>query len=177
MDPFLGEIRIFGGNFAPQGWALCNGQTLAINQYTALFSILGNRYGGNGQTTFCLPNLGGGVPVGMGQGPGLSPRELGETGGSAAVTLAQQEIAPHTHTVSGVGANGTGKSPANASWAQYNSTNRPATHANIYGAAPDVTMSPAALSSAGQSQPHNNMQPWLALNYIICLDGIYPPHQ
>lgn len=177
MDPFLGEIRLFGGNFAPQGWALCNGQTLPISQYTALFSLLGNRFGGNGQTTFCLPNLSGSVPVGMGQGPGLSLRELGETGGSDAVTLTGQEIAPHTHSAAGVGANGTGKSPANGNWAQYNSSSRPATHAMIYGSSPDVTMSPAALSPAGQSQPHNNMQPWLALNYIISLNGIYPPHQ
>jgi microcystin-dependent protein len=177
MDPFIGEIRLFGGNYAPQDWALCNGQLLAISQYSALFSILGNRYGGNGQTNFALPNLNGRVPVGAGTGPGLTSRELGEMDGTAAVTLLATQMPAHTHVANGVAANGTTQSPANAEWAQYNTTSRPAVHAPLYGTPADVTMAPTALGVSGGSQPHNNMQPFLAMNFIIALNGIFPPRQ
>jgi microcystin-dependent protein len=177
MDPFLGEIRLFGGNFAPLNWAPCNGQALAIRDYTALFSVIGTTYGGDGTTTFCVPKLSGSVPVGMGQGPGLSNRALGATGGSVAVTLTLDEIAPHTHAANGAASNGTEESPSNAVWAQYNTSTRPALHAKVYGDTPDTALSPAALAVSGESQPHNNMQPFLSMNFIICLNGIFPSRQ
>jgi microcystin-dependent protein len=174
MDPFLGEIRIFGGNFAPMDWAPCSGQLLPIQRYTALFSILGTQYGGDGRTTFALPNLNGRVPIGAGNGPGLTPRTQGEMGGSASVTLTSGEMPAHNHIAQGVAANGTTQSPANAEWAQYNTTSRPAVHAPLFGDSANATMAPTALGTSGGSQPHNNMQPYLAMNFIICLNGIFP---
>jgi microcystin-dependent protein len=169
-DPFVGEIRMFGGNFAPRGWALCNGQLLPISQNTALFSLLGTYYGGDGKTTFALPNLQGRVPLQQGQGPGLSDRVLGELGGEQAVTLLQSEMPAHNHTVgcdSGVGTVGP---PTNGMWAA-GGRGRP----SAYSATPNTIMAPNALAIAGGSLPHNNMQPYLCVTFIIALQGVFPP--
>lgn len=170
-DQFVAEIRIFGCNFAPLDWALCNGQLLPISQYTAVFSLLGTTYGGNGTSNFQLPNLQGFVPLQQGQGPGLSLYDLGETGGSQTVTLLVTEIPSHTHTLSvdtaakkesGVLTNGTPAGPAGG--------------ASIYStAAANVTMNAGTLANYGNSQPHDNMQPYLTLNFCIALQGVYPP--
>ena len=171
-NPFVAEIRIFAGNFAPTGWALCNGQLLPISQNTALFSLLGTTYGGNGQTTFALPNLQGSVPVGFGQGPGLSLRDLGEIGGEPTVTLLSTEMPVHSHTAQASTSGGT-DSPANATWGESKLGKTPL---NVYAAsgANNVAMSPQALAVAGGGLPHNNMPPYLCLTFIIALQGIYP---
>jgi microcystin-dependent protein len=169
MDPFVGEIRITGFNFAPTGWALCNGQILPISQNTALFSLLGTYYGGDGRSTFALPNLQDRSAVHWGQGPGLSPRVLGETGGEASVTLAANEMPAHSHALLADAAATTGTPSPTVDLAQ---TPGPA----IYGGTSNpVAMAASALSVAGGGQPHENRQPYLVLNYIIALQGIYPP--
>ncbi len=173
-DPFVAEIRIFAGNFAPTGWALCNGQLMSISQNTALFSLLGTTYGGNGTSNFALPNLQGSAPLHAGQGNGLSLRDLGETGGEQTVTLLPTEMPAHTHSVQ---ANtGTGQAdPGNNVWAEAGSQ-RPAP--NFYTPrvpAKDVQMNPGAVSLAGNNQPHNNMPPYLGLTFIIALQGVFPP--
>jgi microcystin-dependent protein len=168
-NPFVAEIRIFAGNFAPRGWAFCNGQILPISQNTALFSLLGTTYGGNGQSTFALPDLQGRAPMHPGQGPGLSLHDLGEEGGSETVTLLQTELPLHPHTAQPKTSLGNQQDPTGKSWAgsslakQYVST------------APNVAMNPQALNIAGSSQPHNNMPPYLFLNFIIALQGVFPP--
>lgn len=169
MDPFLGEIRIFPFNFAPVGWALCNGQILSIAQYSALFSLLGTYYGGNGQSNFGLPNLQGNVPMSFGNGPGLTPRDLGEVSGSPTVTLLLGEMPQHNHSFSvdpqakKESSNVANNVPAAASGANFYST-----------AAPNVTMNPQMLPLQGGSLPHDNMQPYLTLSFCIALVGIYP---
>jgi len=171
-DPFIGEVRIFAGNFAPTGWALCDGQLLSIASNTALFSLLGTTYGGNGVNTFGLPDLRGRVPIQPGQGPGLSLHDLGERAGVESLTLLATEMPQHTHAVSASNANGNSDAAAgrfaarSASAVQQYSTNADAI---------DTTLSAAAVGSSGGSQPHNNMQPYLVLNFIIALQGIYPP--
>jgi microcystin-dependent protein len=169
-DPFVAEIRIFAGNFAPRGWAKCEGQTLPIAQNTALFSLLGITYGGDGKTTFALPNLRDRVPMHTGTGPGLTPRQLGENGGAETVTLLESQIPQHTHTAYGTGSDAT---------AQSLQGNVPATGGenaySIAGTRITVAMSPQALSPTGGSAPHNNLQPYLVLNFIIALEGIFPP--
>jgi microcystin-dependent protein len=171
-DPFVGEIRIFAGNFAPSGWALCNGQLLPIAQNTALFSLLGTMYGGNGQTTFALPNLQGAAPLMAGQGSGLSNRSQGQTGGSAAVTLGTTALPGHTHTVSGTSTPGSVPDPAGDVWG----VAAVARGTVMYAASPGggAQMSTQAFSIAGSSVPHNNMPPYLVLTFIIALQGIYP---
>jgi microcystin-dependent protein len=172
-DQYLGEIRIFGGNFAPLGWALCNGQLMSISQNTALFSLLGVNYGGNGTTTFGLPNLTGSAPVDQGQGAGLSPRVLGEASGVTSVTLGTQEMPSHTHPVNVVAGLGNSNTPANNVWAEAGIGRAVE---NIYSpAAPNALMNPQATAAAGNGQPHNNMPPYLCLNFIIALEGIFPP--
>jgi microcystin-dependent protein len=172
-DPFVAEIRLFPFNFAPRGWAWCNGQLLPISQNTALFSLLGTTYGGNGQTNFGLPNLQGSAAMFSGQGPGLSLRDLGETGGSQTVTLLTTQLPLHTHTINGKVAGGT-PSPTNMVWGT-SSTGKSA--ANFYApAAPaPVNMNAGALANAGSSQPHNNMMPYQTLYFNIALQGVYPP--
>jgi microcystin-dependent protein len=166
-EPYIGEIRLFPYNFAPRGWAFCQGQILAIAQNTALFSLLGTTYGGNGQTTFALPDLRGRVPNSAGQGPGLSNYTLGEQGGSENVTLIAQQMPAHNHpiAVNNSGAN-TGR-PSGAYPGQ--------TSGNTYAPSPDgSTLAPQAVGNAGNSQPHENRPPYLTLNYCIALEGIYP---
>jgi microcystin-dependent protein len=169
-NPFLAEVRIFTGGFAPKGWALCDGQLLPISQNTALFSLLGTTYGGNGTSNFALPNLQGCAPMQAGQGPGLSLRDLGETAGEQTVTLLQTEMPSHTHTAMAVSAGGGTNSPVNAAWAGGGRGAPPmyAPAANL------VAMSPFATSIAGGNLPHNNMMPFLGLTFIIALQGVFP---
>jgi microcystin-dependent protein len=176
MDAYLGEIRAFGGDYAPANWAFCEGQLLPISANTALFSLLGVNYGGNGTTNFALPDLRGTVPIGQGQGPGLSPRVVGESGGSASVTLLANEMPAHNHLANGVTTGGTSNPPTNqVTWAQPNTGGRHPDPVNLYAPTANTAMSPTALEPAGSSQPHNNMQPFLALRFIICMKGIFPP--
>ncbi len=172
-DPFLAEIRIFGGNFAPRGWALCNGQLMSIAQNTALFSLLGVTYGGDGRVTFGLPNLQGSTPIQSGQGSGLSPRYLGEVGGVPSVTLITAEMAAHTHTAMAYDSPGDNTSPTNNTWAQSRSS-RSGDALYSVGQAPNLLMNSQAVLPMGGSQPHNNMPPYLTVTFIIALEGIYP---
>lgn len=169
-DPFVAEIRMYSFNFAPKGWAFCNGQLLPISQNTALFSLLGTNYGGDGKATFGLPNFQGSAPMFWGQGPGLTDRVIGETAGSDSVTLLVTEMPAHSH---GIGV-GTGN-PAESNTPLNNVlsiTNRPVfTAANVAGG----TMSLNTLGNTGGSQPHNNMQPYLTVNFCIAMQGIFPP--
>jgi len=169
-NPFVAEVRIFTGNFAPKGWALCDGQLLPISQNTALFSLLGTTYGGDGKSNFALPNLQGSAPMQAGQGPGLSLRDLGETAGEQTVTLLQTEMPAHTHTAMSVSAGGGTNSPANAAWAG-GGRGAPPIYTPL---AANVDMSPFATSIAGGNLPHNNMMPFLGLTFIIALQGVFP---
>lgn len=174
-DPFLGEIRMFAGNFAPANWMFCNGQLLPIAQYTALYSILGVQYGGNGTTTFALPNLQGAVPIGQGTGVGLTPRDVGTTGGSASVTLDTIDMPTHNHVPLGYAEDGTTSAPAGNVWTQAGVEGRHGkTPISLFDPTPNTLMSPLALAAAGSGQAHNNVQPCLSLSFIICLDGDYP---
>lgn len=172
-DPFVAEIRIFPFNFAPRGWAWCNGQLLPISQNTALFSLLGTTYGGDGRSTFALPNLQGSAAMFWGQGPGLSLRDLGEIGGSQSVTLITSEMPAHTHTANGKTAGGTA-SPTNMVWGTSNAAK---VAANFYApAAPaPVNMNAAALANAGGNLPHNNMMPYTTFYFNIAMQGVFPP--
>jgi microcystin-dependent protein len=170
MDPFVAEIRIFPFNFPPRGWAWCDGQLLPLSQNTALFSLLGTTYGGNGRSNFALPDLQGRAPMHPGQGPGLSLHDLGETGGSDTVSLLESEIPAHTHIVQIDVQNG----PAEASSPEGQALG--VTNRAIYAAPPvQSTMSPNALSPAGGDQPHNNLQPYLTTYFCIALQGVFPP--
>lgn len=170
MEPFIGEIRMMGFNFAPRGWAFCAGQILPIQQNTALFSLLGTTYGGNGQTTFALPDLRGISPNGYDQGAGLTPYALGETGGSATVTLQSSELPAHTHALAGVAAVGNKNDPAAAGRLAQSSI-----RSELYGASANTTMAAnAILPSGGSGQAHNNMPPYLAVNFCIALEGVFP---
>ena len=173
-DPFLAEIRIFTGNFAPKGWALCNGQLMPISQNTALFSLLGTTYGGNGTSNFALPNLQGCAPMHPGQGPGLSLHDLGETAGEQNVTLLQTEMPQHSHVVNCESGAGNSLTPASNSWSATIGIGRGAAPADYAPAGNGVGMSPLATSIAGSGLPHNNMQPFLGLTFIIALQGIFP---
>lgn len=167
-EPFVGEIRMFAGNFAPRGWAFCDGQLLAVNQNDALFSLLGTIYGGDGRTTFGLPDLRGRVPIHAGQGPGLSSRGLGSKGGSEKVTLTANQLPSHTHTVKGTNETADAADPANAVPAQ-------STIVDLYApVAPTVDLNPAAVPNVGGSQSHSNLMPFLCINFIVALFGIYP---
>ena len=171
-DQFVAEIRIFAGNFAPTGWALCQGQLLPISQNTALFSLLGTFYGGNGQTNFGLPDFQGRGPINQGQGPGLSERFLGEQGGVENVTLLQSEIPAHNHFLRGTTVGADQTDPTNRVWAASTVGRTPPP---LYSTSQNATMAPTALSVSGGSLPHNNLHPFLTLNFIIALQGIFPP--
>lgn len=174
MDPLLGEIRMFGGNFAPRGWALCNGQLLSIAQNTALFSILGITYGGNGQTTFALPNLQGRIPMHWGSTPGLSPHTLGEAAGTETVTLLTTQMPMHNHLLGASNATGGTDDPTgNVMGKPLDSTGNPA-YEYVTGSAPNVQMNVQSIQPAGGSQPHANMQPYLCVTFIIALEGVFP---
>jgi len=170
-DPFVAEIRIFPFNFAPKGWAWCDGQLLPLSQNTALFSLLGTTYGGDGKSNFALPDLQGRAPMHPGQGPGLSLHDLGETGGTETVSLLESEIPAHAHTLQCLNPAGNRTTPVGN------------TIARTVGATPYlppagaalVNMAPEALPPAGGDQPHNNMQPYLTLYFNIALQGVYPP--
>lgn len=168
-DQFVAEIRLFAGNFAPTGWAFCNGQILPIASNTALFSLLGTTYGGNGTTNFALPNLQGCAPMHPGQGPGLSLHNLGETGGAQTVTLSNSEIPAHSHLLNVSSQAGTAMSPSGNYLAA-------STQRNVgYASSANTTMHASELGSA-TATPHDNMQPYLTLNFIIALTGIWPAH-
>ena len=169
-DPFVAEIRIFPFNFAPKGWAWCDGQLLPLSQNTALFSLLGTTYGGNGKSNFALPDLQGRAPMHPGQGPGLSLHDLGETGGSETVTLLESEIPAHSHAWNAKNSDGNSQSPVGNQMAggiggiaQY------ATPGAI------VNLAPEMLAPAGGDQPHNNLQPYLTFYFNIALQGVFPP--
>ena len=170
-DPFVAEIRIFPFNFAPKGWAWCDGQLMPLSQNTALFSLLGTTYGGNGKSNFALPDLQGRSPMHPGQGPGLSLHDLGESGGSETVSLLESEIPAHSHGVFAAPTIVSGDSniPVANAFAKSSQGNAYAPAANI------VQMSPQALSPAGGDQPHNNMQPYLTCYFCIALQGVFPP--
>lgn len=170
MDPFVAEIRIFPFNFAPKGWAWCDGQLLPISQNTALFSLLGTTYGGNGKSNFALPDLQGCAPMHPGQGPGLSMHDLGESAGSDTVTLLESEIPAHNHSWRSDPTNlGEDRTPTGASLAR-------SVGGNLYGATANlVPFAPQALSPAGGDQPHNNLQPYLTFYFCIAMQGVFPP--
>ena len=168
-DQFVAEIRIVASSFAPKGWATCDGQLLPISQNTALFSLIGTFYGGNGTSNFALPNFQGSMPMHQGNGPGLTPRQVGETGGSQNVTLLPTEMPIHSHVPQGSSAPGVPQlaNPVGAIWAA--STGRP-----YASGPPNVAMNPSALAVTGSGFPHNNMPPFLTMMFIIALQGIFP---
>jgi microcystin-dependent protein len=174
-SPFVAEIRIFGCNFAPTGWAQCNGQLLPISQNTALFSLLGTYYGGDGKSTFGLPNLQGAAPLHWGQGPGLSLYDIGQMAGERTVTLLQSEIPMHFHATQASSNDGNTNLPLNNIWAKAHTGK---SDLNMYGPfvpASADTMNFQAAGIAGGSQPHNNMPPYLVLNFCIAMQGVFPP--
>ena len=171
-EPFLAQIQIFGFNFAPQGWAFCNGQILSISQNTALFSLLGTLYGGNGTSNFALPNLQSRVAIGQGNGSGLTPRVVGEQGGEEFVTVLANQIPGHTHPARCNSAMGTSYDPTNQVWSQDAGGNQEYGSTLAAGA-----MAPNAVQPAGGGGTHNNIQPFLALNFCIALQGIFPARQ
>jgi microcystin-dependent protein len=168
-DPFLGEVRMFAGNFAPSGWALCDGQLLPISQNTALFSLLGTTYGGNGTSNFALPDLRGRVPIQPRQGPGLTNRLQGEAGGVEAIGLSLTQMPSHAHPAGANGANATADAAVGFV------TARSPSAVPQFAATANAALSDAAIAAAGGSQPHNNLQPYLVVTFIIALQGIYPP--
>jgi microcystin-dependent protein len=172
MDPFVAEIRIFPFHFAPKGWAFCDGQVLPISQNTALFSLLGTTYGGNGQSTFALPDLRGSVPMHPGQGPGLSLHDLGETGGSETATLLETEIPSHSHIMKASNSDGVSPTPTN------NISSAPGADRDLFlykDGAPNAVMNPLSSGISGGGQPHNNLMPYLTLHFNIALQGVFPP--
>ena len=174
MEPFIGEIRIFGGNFAPKDWAFCDGQLIKITDNTTLYAVIGTTYGGDGRVTFALPDLKGRAPMQPGRGYGLTDRVLGERRGTNTISLTQDQIPAHNHTMKAESVTGTTPEPQNNSLAQIKSR---AGSVNVYHT--EQSQQPGhlaneALQTAGANQPHDNTQPYLVLNFIICLDGIFP---
>lgn len=168
MNPFIGQLMCVGFNFAPKGWALCQGQLMSIQQNTALFSLLGTMYGGDGKTTFGLPDLRGRIPLGPGQGPGLQSYQQGEQAGVEAVTITSATLPSHSHAVNGAEGEATEPSPAGATFSSGGS----------YDANANAAMNEAMIAvSGGGSQAHENHQPYGVVNWIICLSGVFPPRQ
>src|SRR5258707_10016448 len=177
-DQFIGEIRMFAGNFAPAGWALCNGQLLLVTQNTALFAIIGTTYGGNGTTNFAVPNLQGIAPMQPGQGAGLSNHDLGETAGVTTVTLTPQQSAAHSHLLQANTAVGNSATPSGNVYRfsrSHVAPNPPAAVETYSTQAPDTFLNPTALATTGGVQGHNNLMPYLAVTFIIALTGMFPP--
>lgn len=170
-DPFVAEIRIFPFNFAPKGWAWCDGQLMPLSQNTALFSLLGTTYGGNGKSNFALPDLQGRTPMHPGQGPGLSLHDLGETGGSETVSLLESEIPSHSHALQSQAVPGDSATPAGNAYARVIG----ATPYQPPAGAPLVAMAPEILAPAGGDAPHNNLMPFLTFYFCIALQGVFPP--
>lgn len=170
-NPYIGEIRMFGGNFAIYGWAFCDGSLLPISQYSALFQLVGTTYGGDGQNTFALPDLRGRIPIHQGQGSGLSNYVIGQPGGAETVTVTVNQLAAHSHNnARGSVQAAASSNPANNSWGNAN-----AVAANSFGTAmPDGTMNTGSIGMTGGNQPHDNMLPFLPVSFIIALEGIYP---
>lgn len=170
MEPYLGEVRMFAGTFAPVGWALCNGQSLPISQYDALYALLGTTYGGDGQTTFALPDLRGRIPIHAGKNPSTGTTYAqGQPGGTETVTLITQQMPAHTHNVFAVSGDGNQSGPANALWAA-SSLNQYAEQGTA-----DTAMAANLVSAQGGSLPHDNVMPFQCINFIIALEGVYPP--
>lgn len=167
-NPYVGEIRMFGGSFAPQGWLFCDGSVLSISDNDVLFQLIGTTYGGDGQETFAIPDLRGRIPIHVGTGSGGQQYALAQTGGAETVTLTPATIPPHTHTIGGSGSAGVANAPTNATWGTWGDRQYAAA------ATEGTTLSPDVLQSAGGSQPHDNMPPFLAVSFIISLYGIYP---
>ena len=167
-EPFVGEVRMFGGNFAPRGWAFCDGQLLAVSQNDALFSLLGTIYGGDGRTTFGLPDLRGRIPIHAGSGPGLSPRRLGAKGGAENVTLTVNQLPSHSHGFYASNSFAVSTEPGGNAMVSSDQ--------NLYrtGTTPTVNTSTASITNIGGSRSHTNLMPFLCINYIIALFGIYP---
>ncbi len=163
MEPFLGQIVMFAGNFAPRGWAFCDGQLLPISQNQALFSILGTTYGGDGRTTFALPDLRGRVPMHQGRGPGLSDRRLGQKGGQETVTLTTNQLPSHNHSLN-ISSNDHGQKPSSSQ----------VLGPSAFDDNPDVTLKSSSIGNTGGGQPHNNVQPFGCVNFIIALQGVFP---
>ncbi|MFZ5643697.1 MAG: phage tail protein [Bacillota bacterium] len=163
MDQYIGEIRMFAGNFPPQGWAFCNGQLLSISENDVLFALIGTTYGGDGQTTFALPDLRGRIPLHRGTNPS---NQMGQKGGVETVTLAATELPAHTHTVLASSATGEASSPENNLWAK--------NYSQFSTGNPDGVMNPAIIQGTGGSIPHDNMMPFIAINFIIALEGLWP---
>jgi microcystin-dependent protein len=176
-SPFVAEIRCFGFDFAPRGWALCNGQILPISQNTAVFSLLGTQFGGNGTSNFALPNLQGNVPIGQGQGPGLSVRVMGETAGEQTVTLLLVELPAHSHQFFGTSSAANVKRPvAGSAYAQSTTSGSVSPGDAFYAADSNslTAINPNTVQSMGQSLPHNNLQPFVTMNWCIALQGVFP---
>ena len=174
MEAYLGEIKMFAGNFAPTGFALCNGQILPINQYAALFSLLGTTYGGNGQTTFALPNLQCRIPMHWGNGAGLSTRELGELSGEESINLLVTNLPAHNHILNAGNGTSTG---ANTPTGNYNGVYvdpNTGSAVDTYATSAGTAMNPTAIAATGGNIPHDNMPPFLCVSFIIALEGIFP---
>jgi len=175
MDAFIGEVRIFCGTFPPDQWLDCNGQVLPADQYQGLYSVIGNVYGGTAPNTFALPNLNGRAPMHQGSGKDLTPRQIGVGGGVATVTLNETQIPNHTHVAQSLGTAGSATTPTDAVWASPPPAGRPPVAVPVYGPAPaNTAMHAQALSTAGASQPHDNMQPYVPVRFIIAYEGVYP---
>lgn len=175
MEPLLGEIKIFAGSFAPKGWMLCQGQLFSISQYTALFSIIGTTYGGDGQTTFQLPNLGGRTPLGTGNSPGTSRYEYGQLGGTENVTINTQQMPAHTHNIN-INTEAPTVGLGTSAYLGYNADPQEGTPLPFYSdkATSGATLNSDSVTPAGGNQPVNIVTPYLAMNYIIAIEGIYP---